>query len=248
MSDIIVAALAAASTITTALLAYINRSAAQAYKLQEAKDRQKLAAAAQLEEQNARREQDIRRQQDQMTQFYAQILSEHDVLRKDNIELRARIEELQQEISRLRDKLEYYEGNLLAKEARQLVSALLNKGCHHPAWIHDLSAGKWYLNDAYCREFQVSRPSFWSPVNIFGRYDADDAIRYTANDFKIADAGGTHRFKERVRSRIMDPDCDEFFEAEFEKTAMVIGDRPFVFGRMVRQSGGSEEKQNCLNG
>lgn len=246
MSDIIVAAIAATSAITTAFLAYVNRSAAQKHKAVELQHSIAMQEASAIQLKHREQQDDFRRQQEQMTQFYSRILAEHDALRKDNIELRAKIEELHQEIMRLQEKLEFYEGNLLARESRQLVESLLNNGCHHPAWIHDLSAGKWYLNDAYCREFSVSRPSFWSAVNIFGRYNADDAIQYTANDFKIAEAGGTHRFTERVRRRIMDPNCDEYFEADFEKTAMVIGDRPFIFGRMVGE-GDEENVKSCMN-
>jgi hypothetical protein len=245
MSDIIVASLAALSTVTTAVLAYINRASSLAYRQRAIEDKRALDEASRLEERNRNREEELRKQQEQMTQFYAQILAEHDQLRRDNLDLRNKIDELQKEILLLREKLEYYEGNLLAKEARQLVESLLNFGCHNPAWIHDLAAGKWYLNDAYCREFNVTRTSFWHPVNIFGRYDPDDAIRYTANDFKISDAGGTHTFTERVRKRIMDPKCEEYYEAQFQKTAMVIGDRPFIFGRMVQMTDGESPQENC---
>ncbi|MAT51138.1 MAG: hypothetical protein CMK32_08145 [Porticoccaceae bacterium] len=170
---------------------------------------------------------------EQQVQFYAQVISECSELRKSNLELQHQISSLQSEVHKLRDQLEYYEQNHLASEARELVSGLLNRACNRPAWIHDVASNKWYLNDEYCREFSITRPTFWTPVNIFGRYDADDVLEYISNDLKVVEANATVEFVESMPRRVMDPKCDELVRAKFQKTPIVINERPYVFGRLV---------------
>ena len=171
--------------------------------------------------------------QEQQVQFYASVISECKSLRESNQQLQSQITSLQNEVHKLREQLEFYEENHLALEAREMLESIFNEFHHEPAWIHDLGNNKWYLNDAYCRLFSVNRKTFWTPVNIFGRYDAEDAVKYSTNDMKVIEAGTTVEFTERIRKRVMDPKCDEFFEGRFQKTPFFISGRPYVVGRMI---------------
>lgn len=170
---------------------------------------------------------------EQQLQFYATVISECEKLRLSNQDLQKQVMTLQSEVHKLREQLEFYEENHLASEARDMLSSVFNDFIQRPAWIHDVANNKWYLNDAYCREFSVDRKTFWSPVNIFGRYDIESAIQYASNDMKVVESGTTITFEESIRRRIMDPKCDEYLVAKFQKTPFVINSRPYVVGKML---------------
>ena len=173
--------------------------------------------------------------QEQQVQFYAQVLAECKDLRNGNQELQKQVLTLQNEVHKLREQLEFYEQNHLANESRDMLESIFNDFLQRPAWIHDLSANKWYLNDAYCKMFSIKRKTFWTPINIFGRYDAADAVKYSSNDMQVVEAGTTIEFTERIRVRIMEPRCDEFITAKFQKTPLIINSRPYVAGKMLEQ-------------
>ena len=175
--------------------------------------------------------------QEQQVQFYATVIAECEKLRESNGKLQKQITQLQNEVHQLREQLEFYEENHLASEAREMLESVFNNVIAKPAWIHDLAANKWYVNDYYCREFRVSRNSFWTPINILGRYDIEDALKYTQNDMKVIDTGTAVEFEERVRARIMDPKCDEFVTGRFVKTPFLINERPYVVGKMLEKDG-----------
>ena len=169
---------------------------------------------------------------DQQTQFYQQVISECQSLRSGNTDLQKQIIELQNEVHLLREKLEYYEENPGVQHARELLEAVFCSN-DEVSWIHDLSNNKWYLSDAYCRELSVIRSSFWTPVNIFGRFPVDDALRYAQNDYKVVETNTTIEFTEKVRKRVMDPNCDLFLEGVFRKTPVVINSKPYVIGKLL---------------
>lgn len=168
----------------------------------------------------------------QRDQFYQTILEDSKLLRSECLDLRKMIGELQNEVQVLRNKLIFYEENHLASEARQMLSFVMNED-DRPAWIHAVGENKWYLNDAYCREFNVIRRSFWTPVNIFARYDDEDSLRYTHNDIQVIEAGTTLEFFERVRTRITDPDCQDLAYGVFRKSPLIIGENKYVVGHLV---------------
>lgn len=170
---------------------------------------------------------------EQQVKFYADVIAECSKLRHSNNELQRQVTELRMEVHSLREQLEFYEENHLATEARAMLEHVFNSVFTGPAWIHDLASNKWYLNDAYCREFSVTRNSFWTPVNIFARYEPEDAIRYAQHDMSVMQAGTTIDFDEKFRRRVMDPKCDDFATGRFRKTPFTINNRPYVVGKMV---------------
>lgn len=168
----------------------------------------------------------------QRAKFYDTLLSEVQDLRNECRELRNQIDTLETNCETFKSRLEFYEENTLAVQARQMLSHVMNNQ-RHPAWIHHVGENKWYLNDAYCEQFGVIRPSFWTPVNIFARYSPDDALQFIRNDLAALESGVACTFKERVHLRIMDPDCTDIIEATFIKAPLAIGDSRYVIGEMT---------------
>lgn len=207
------------SAIITGVCALISAVLAYITKVSAAKHRRNIQATE--------------TQQEQLLQFYKDLTQECQSLRKSNTDLMLRVSELQSEVHKLREQLEYYEDNHLAVEARDMLSNIFNYGFKSPAWIHDVGNNRWYVNDPYCRQFSVDRPSFWHPVNIFGLYKPDDVRDYIRHDFQVLDCGVPIVFSESVRKRVMDPECEESIVAEFKKTPIVIGDRQYIFGCML---------------
>ena len=172
----------------------------------------------------------------QQTSFYEQLLTEVQSLRNQNLELQKQILTLQDEVRDLRNKLEQYEENPALSHARSLMENIFNAGFSNPAWLHDVASNRWYLNDSYCTRFSIKRLGFWTPVNLLGRYDKEDALKYVRNDLDVIQTGVSITFTERVRVRIMDPRCDEYFEALFRKTPIIVEDHPYVLGEMLEES------------
>ena len=173
--------------------------------------------------------------QEQQVQFYATVIAECQKLRESNSELQRQITDLQSEVHRLREQLEFYEENHLATEAREMLERVFDQATMEPSWIRDVANNKWYLNDAYCRTFGIKRQSFWTPVNILGRYEIEDVLKYATNDMMVIETGTMVEFKERVRKRIMDPRCNEFILGRFSKTPFTINDRPYIVGRLIEE-------------
>lgn len=172
---------------------------------------------------------------EQQNNFYTSIISECEKLREGNVSLQSQIYKLQEEVHKLRDQLEFYERNHLASEAREMLEKIFNNFLTAPSWIHDISNNIWYLNDSYCSMFDIKRKSFWTPVNIFGRYDIKTAIDYHSNDLKVVEAGATVEFIESVRVSVMNPKCEDFIDIKIQKTPIIINERPYVIGKMLEQ-------------
>jgi len=168
----------------------------------------------------------------QQVEFYAQVISEVQQLRAQNLELQLQVSKLQEEVHLLRNKIYDYEVNPAYIQSKQLLRAVLNS-FRNPTWIHDLSNNKWYLNDAYCARFHVQREDFWTPVNILGRYSSEEALAYAENDIAVIKTGVPIEFSEKARVRILDPKCQEFIHGQFRKTPIVISDHPYVLGEML---------------
>lgn len=172
--------------------------------------------------------------QQQQMDFYQQVISECQSLRAGNLELQKQVNNLQDEVHQLREKLEYYEENPAATAAREIMKAVFNAN-PNPMWIHDIPNNKWYLNNSYCTRFYVNRTNFWTPVNIFGRYESQDALQYIKNDLDVIEVGAPIEFAERVRTRIMDPNCDSFVDGRFRKTPLSVNGVPYVVGEMLEE-------------
>ena len=167
--------------------------------------------------------------------FYAQIVSECESLRESSSVLRERTSRLEDENAKLTTDLQFFRENHLAVEARDLVVHVFEKFLNVPCWVRDVGHNRWYLNEAYCKEFSVIRDTFWTPINIFGRYDHTDAVKYASNDLKVVETGTTIEFRERVRRKIMDPECGEFGEYMIRKTPFFINGRPYIVGKVLKR-------------
>jgi PAS domain-containing protein len=172
------------------------------------------------------------RESEQQREFYTTLMEEVRALRAENLELKNEIRKCQSEIEKLEQKLEYYERNPANSYARQLFAGIMN-ALKHPAWVHDIANRRWYLNDAYCRQFGVERSDFWTPINLFGRYKPEDIASYAENDLQVIHSNAPIEFTERVRASVMDPHCDDFVVGRFRKSPVVIGEQPFVFGTLL---------------
>jgi len=170
---------------------------------------------------------------DQQNKFYTEILSEYQELRKCNITLQEQITSLQSEVRELRKQISFYEENALVSESREMLECIFNHSMAVPAWIHDITGNKWYLNDEYCKTFSVSRPSFWYPVNIFGQYDTEDALSYLSNDLKIVEMGTAYEIEERVRKQVLNPKSKDYIIGLFRKTPIMVKGRPYIVGKML---------------
>lgn len=172
----------------------------------------------------------------QRTEFYAQIMAECQSQRALIVNLNKQVTSLQNEVHLLREKLEFYEENPATQQSRQLLESIFSSPALGPAWIHDLGNNRWYLNDQYCNQFNVIRKGgFWTPVNILGRYKADDALSYVKNDMEVIETNATIEFTETAKRRIMDPNCSETFTAKYRKHPIRLGDDLFVFGQLLEE-------------
>lgn len=172
------------------------------------------------------------REAKQQQEFYTTLMDEVRALRQENLELKVEIRKCQDEIEKLEQKLEYYERNPANSYARQLFAGVMN-AMKEPAWVHDIANSRWYLNDAYCRQFGVERSEFWSAVNLFGRYSPEDIAACAENDLHVIKTNTPVEFTERVRCSVMDPSCEEYVTCKFRKAPVVIGEQPFVLGQLL---------------
>jgi len=172
------------------------------------------------------------REATQQREFYTTLMDEVKALRAENLELKNEIRKCQDEIEKLEQKLEYYERNPANSYARQLFAGVMN-AIKDPSWVHDIANSRWYLNDAYCRQFDVERSEFWSSVNLFGRYNPEDIAAYVENDLRVIKTNTPVEFSERVRRSVMDPTCDKHLVGRFRKAPVVIGEQPFVLGQLL---------------
>ena len=170
----------------------------------------------------------------QQFKFYEQMLAECNALRAECTTLRLELGKCQRELDDLRSKLEFFEDNKLASQARAMM-ALVANDLDNPMWIHVIGDNKWYLNDAYCAMFSVERKNFWTPVNLFARFRPEEVLEYIAHDLHVVEAGVPLTFEENVRTRIMDPNCEDFCKLWFRKSPITIGETKYVLGSLVEK-------------
>lgn len=187
------------------------------------------------------RESDLKRQ----SEFFEKILTDYESLRKSHLELESTVRKLKDELEKVEQSLEFYRGNSAVVESYSLLDKMTNL-LPMPAWIHDVSNNKWYLNDSYCQKFNVSRKHFWDGVNILSRYDQDDVLRYQQNNILVVQEGRTQEVYERARCYIMDPKCPNFIYGRFSKSPIEINNKTFILGYMIEEV--SEAEYNKHNG
>lgn len=169
---------------------------------------------------------------DQRTRFYEAVMHECDALRHTSTELQKQVIELKAQVEILEEELEFYRQNILPTDTRVILAFVMNTQTH-PMWIHHVGENKWYLNDEYCRQFNVIRRDFWTPVNLFAHYDSADILDYTRNDIRVIDANASCQFVESARTRIMDPNCTDVKFGLFRKSPLQIGDNSFILGELL---------------
>lgn len=175
-----------------------------------------------------------------------EMMAQHTEAAKMIGDLQTKIISLEKEIHELRQELEYYKSNAALMVPREILEEVFDKGLITPSWLHAVGQSKWYLNETYCEEFSIESRSFWRPINIFGRFSATDATRYVENDLQVIRTNVPTEFTERVRRRIMDPDCNEFVLARIRKVPIVIQDQPYIFGKILEYVDEEKETDGVL--
>jgi len=198
-----------------------------------------------LEKARLQREADIKNaEQANITAYYNELkeqqkatfqalVEQQKVLMAQNTAFHAEIGELRDKVKHLEDRLAYYEGNPALAQARELLECLMENCLVYPTWIHDLGANKWYLSDAYCKTFSVERPHFWTPIDILSFYDPQDTTTYLQHDLAVVQSGSPQTFVERVRKRIMDPECTEYLKIKIRKAPCTINGNRYVSGTVL---------------
>lgn len=154
-------------------------------------------------------------------------------LKKFCDENRTELHQIQNEVFVMRQKLEFYEKNNLASDAREMLSKVLNAN-ERPMWIHSLSSdSKWYLNDAYCSLFAIKRPNFWTPVNILARYPSEFCLQYIQEDLKVVHSNLSQVFEEIVKKDILNPVSTEMYVLKVRKTPLTINDNSYILGEVL---------------
>lgn len=176
----------------------------------------------------------------QKTAFYDMLLVECQRLRELTMQLQTKVGELQNEVVDCKERLIFYEENHLASEARRMLEHVVNANAS-PQWIHAVGQNKWYLNNAYCKLFSVTRSTFWHPVNIFARYDNETVLAFVNHDLQVVSAGMAIEFRERCPVRITDPNCTEMIEGVFVKTPFKINENAYVVGELKEILSGLDE-------
>jgi len=170
--------------------------------------------------------------ENQKTEFYNTILSEYSDLRKLYNDLQSKLSVLQNQIENLRDDLAFYEENHLATNSREMLSLILNSS-DKPKWIHDIGQNKWYINDAYCKYYNISRKDFWTPLNILSRYKDLYSAQYIANDLSTI-AIGTHvDFEEEANRDILNPHSKYRMRGVVRKHPFEINENNYIYGQLL---------------
>ncbi len=123
-------------------------------------------------------------------------------------QLQKQVTDLQKEIHILRDKVDQYESTRVPADSSQLLEQLINT-IHIPAWIHEVGANNWFINDAYCERFHVTRRDFWTPINVLRFYPAERAARYVGEDMAVIESGVHRCFEQEIPDKIMEPESEE---------------------------------------
>lgn len=170
--------------------------------------------------------------EEQRSKFSEMLLTEYDKLRDLYLSLQVELTKVHNEVYILRNKLEFYEENRLASDAREILVQVINSN-ENPKWIHSLGTNQWYLNDAYCKTFGVTRSNFWLPVNVLARFNEEDTVRYLQNDLSTVAANTSLCFEEKARKQIMNPKCTEYYILTVKKTPFKINDYSYIIGEVV---------------
>lgn len=201
----------------------------------------KASARAEADRLSAAKEQGLREaemsnaslERKQYSDFYAQVIADSKSDRLVISQLQTKIGDLQNEVHALSVKLDFYEDNPTLIWSKDILMQVLNVVVGHPAWLHDVSHSKWYVNDSYCTEYGVERAHFWTPVNLLGSFNKADALEYVRNDFEVVEAGHTLEFVEMAQRRVMDPACTDRWRVRVRKTPITVSDRTIVFGEVM---------------
>lgn len=93
----------------------------------------------------------------QEERFVQQLIAETEKLRlcvteRDTTiaELQRKVRELSDQVARLRKDIEHYESTKAPGDFSQLLESIVNS-LPYPAWIHEVGANNWYVNEAYAR-------------------------------------------------------------------------------------------------
>ena len=172
------------------------------------------------------------------TQLIAETASLRDVISerdKTIIELQAEITKLRNEVGELRTEIEKYESTRMPGDAPHILEQIMNI-MPYPAWLHEVGANKWYLNDAYSERFRVNRKDFWTPVNIWRFDPSEAAAEYVAADMAVIESNIARYSVEHVSDAIMEAVSNDNPPREWDivKVPIRAGGRNYVFGIATR--------------
>ena len=150
-------------------------------------------------------------------------------------ELQHEVRELSDQVARLRKDIEHYESTKAPGDSPQLLESIVNS-LPYPAWIHEVGANNWYVNEAYADAFHVRRSDFWTPINVLRFYPASRAASYVAHDMAVVEANVGKLFEEKIPRRVMEPASPENEEELWDVVKIPIraGGRNYVFGACQR--------------
>jgi uncharacterized membrane-anchored protein YhcB (DUF1043 family) len=166
------------------------------------------------------------------TEFYDNLIRDYEAVRNRCYELEQMVRNHESKIKELQGELAFFKNNALAIEARNILEEVML--CFEDAaWIHDIGANKWYLNEHYCNRFGIKRDNFWTPINILAHYDEQDALAYLVHDQQVLAAGIPFEFEEKTRVKILDPNCEDYITCRYRKVPFKIGKNNYVFGKLL---------------
>lgn len=168
------------------------------------------------------------------SQFHDMLLEECGRLRNLTMSLQMEVTKLQADMEILRGKLKFYEENALASHSREMLAKALDS-CQKPIYIHSPETNQWYLNDEFCEAFQVDRPSFWTPVNIYARYATEDVMRYHADDISVITLNTSEVFVEKWNASALDPNSENKSFWSVRKSPFVINETPYIVAEFLNK-------------
>ena len=172
------------------------------------------------------------KEREQQITFYNKIMEDYNSVRLLANKLQDMVEDLSKEVGELKEKLKFYEENSLGREAREIIVKIMDS-FNMPAWIHEIDSHQWYLNDEYCKRFNIKRKSFWTPINIFGHLNETEALEKLGQDLEVYKSGASIEF---ISKRIIHnylPGHEKELECRTLKTPFTVGGRAYIFGRVL---------------
>jgi len=166
---------------------------------------------------------------------FEQMAEQIKVLIQANADLNTAVAGCRDDLEECKNLIRFYEENPAITDSKTLLEQVFNNVFSGPAWIHDMSADRWYLNDEYCRFFSVQRSSFWQGINILGMYSFEQASEFIEQDERVLKVGAPIVFTDEVRKEIANPQCTQFIKGTFKKTPIIIGEKPYVIGKMLEE-------------